>query len=151
MEWCVFGTNMKCYKKSYIHLQVKPILWHRHCGTMVNMCRLWIFNFLSAKSLQISAFFLFSNFRKGRLLYIHPVSRSVDVTIIFFNIYRHISPLLTQYHLIPNSTAPYWPSTTKYQPVPPYIDPVPSYINVPRDKIIRNSVPRDNFSARQIL
>ena len=27
--------------------------------------------------LQISAFFLFSNFRKGRLLYIHPVGRSV--------------------------------------------------------------------------
>ena len=42
--------------------------------------------------LQISAFFLFSNIRKGRLLYIHPVGWlvgrsvgwSVDVTINFF-------------------------------------------------------------------
>ena len=41
--------------------------------------------------LQISAFFLFSNIRKGRLLYIHPVGWSVgwsvDVTINF-SIYR---------------------------------------------------------------
>ena len=62
--------------------------------------------------LQISAFFLFSNFGKGRLLYIRPVGWlvgwsvgwSVDVTINFFNIHRHKSPLLTQYHAIPIST-----------------------------------------------
>ena len=36
--------------------------------------------------LQFSAFFLFSNFRKGRLLYICPVGWLVDVTINFFNI-----------------------------------------------------------------
>ena len=66
-------------------------------------------------NMQFSAFFLFSNFRKGRLLYIRPVGwlvgRSVgwwvDVTINFFNIYRHKSPLLTQYHSIPISTKLY--------------------------------------------
>ena len=46
----------------------------------------------------------------------------------FFNIYRHNSPLLAQYHLIPSSTKLYWPSTTKYQPVPPSTDSVPSNI-----------------------
>ena len=58
--------------------------------------------------LQISAFFLLSKFRKGRLLNLCPVTRSVGwsvgrsvgVTIIFFNIYRHRSLLLTQYHFI---------------------------------------------------
>ena len=55
-----------------------------------------------------------------------------DQISIFFDIYRHKSPLLTQYHLIltqyykvPTSTAPYWHSTTKYQPVPASTDPVP--------------------------
>ena len=56
-------------------------------------------------------FFLFSNFRKGRLLYICHVGRLVgwlvDVTINLFNIYRHKSPILTQYHLIPISTKLY--------------------------------------------
>ena len=39
--------------------------------------------------LQISAFFLFSNFRKGRLLYIHPVGWLVGLStspLMFFNI-----------------------------------------------------------------
>ena len=36
--------------------------------------------------LQISAFFLFSNFRKGRLLYIHPVGWLVNFTINSFSI-----------------------------------------------------------------
>ena len=31
--------------------------------------------------LQFSAFFLFSNFRKGRLLYIRPVGRSVGWSV----------------------------------------------------------------------
>ena len=43
----------------------------------------------------------------------------------FFNIYRHTSLVLTQFHLKPSSTKLYWPSTTKYQPVPPHIDPTP--------------------------
>ena len=43
----------------------------------------------------------------------------------FFNIYRHTSLVLTQFHLKPSSTKLYWPSTTKYQPVPPHIDPAP--------------------------
>ena len=52
-------------------------------------------------------FFYFLNFEKGRLLYIHPVGRLVGwltSPLIFFNIYRHNSPLLTQYHLIPHRT-----------------------------------------------
>ena len=80
----------------------------------------WFKNTWPYCKLQISAFFLFSNIRKGRLLYIHPVGWlvgrlvgwSVDVTINFFNIYRHKSPLLTQYNSIPISTKLYWPSTT---------------------------------------
>ena len=48
---------------------------------------------------------------------------------IFFNIYRHKSLALTQFHLIPSSTKLYWPSTTKYQPVLPSTDLVLSYIN----------------------
>ena len=36
----------------------------------------------------------------------------------FFNICRHKSSILTQYHLIPSNTKLYWPSTTKYHPVP---------------------------------
>ena len=79
--------------------------------------------------LQISAFFLLSNFRKGRLLYIRPVGCLVGVTINFFNIYKHKSPLLTQYHSIPISPKLYWPSTTKLQPVSPHTDPLPSNTN----------------------
>ena len=86
--------------------------------------------------LQISAFFLFSNFRKRQIALYSPcrlvgrsVGRLVDVTINFFNIYRHKSPLLTQYHSIPISTKLYWPSTTKLQPVSPHTDPVPSITN----------------------
>ena len=46
-------------------------------------------------------FFYFLTFEKGRLLYFHPVGWSVGVIINFFNIYRHKSPLFTQYHSIP--------------------------------------------------
>ena len=77
-------------------------------------------------------FFYFLTFEKGKLPYIHPVGQSVgrlvDVTINFFNIYRHKSPLSTQYHSIPISTKLFWPSTIKYQPVLPCKDPVLSYI-----------------------
>ena len=68
--------------------------------------------------LQISAFFLLSNFRKGRLPYIRPVGRLVGrlaSPLIFFNIYRHSSLLLTQYHFT--------------QAVPIYTDPVPPNTN----------------------
>ena len=47
----------------------------------------------------------------------------------FFNIYRHKSVVLTQFHLISSSTKLHWPSTTKYQPVPPHTDPVPPNTN----------------------
>ena len=41
-----------------------------------------------------------------------------QISTFFFNICRHKSSILTQYHLIPSNTKLYWPSTTKYHPVP---------------------------------
>ena len=38
-----------------------------------------------------------------------------DQISTFSNIYRHTSPLLTMYHLIPSSTNLYWPSTSQYR------------------------------------
>ena len=35
---------------------------------------------------------------------------------IHFNIWRHTSPRLTQYHQLPTGTASYWLCTTNYQP-----------------------------------
>ena len=52
-----------------------------------------------------------------------------DQISTFFNIYRHKSVVLTQFHLISGSTKLHWPSTTKYQPVPPHTDPVPPSTN----------------------
>ena len=53
-------------------------------------------------------FFYFLKFEKADCsIFALLVGRSVDVTIIFFNIYRHKSPLLTQYHLILNSAKLY--------------------------------------------
>ena len=52
-----------------------------------------------------------------------------DQISTFFNIYRHKSVVLTQFHLISSSTKLHWPSTTKYQPVPPHTDPVPPSTN----------------------
>ena len=52
-----------------------------------------------------------------------------DQISTFFNIYRHKSVVLTQFHLISSSTKLHWPSTTKYQPVPPHTDPVPPNTN----------------------
>ena len=62
--------------------------------------------------LQISAFFLFPNFQKGRLLYIHPVGRSVgwlvgglvDVTIDFF---QYIETLEHFINTVPLNTKQY--------------------------------------------
>ena len=109
-------------------------------------CEPLLYN-LCCKSLP---FFYFLTFEKAdcsifALLVGRSVGWSVDVTINFFNIYRHKSPLLTQYHSIPISTnqyqviltqyhlvttsiTPYWPSTIKYQPVLPCKGPVLSYI-----------------------
>ena len=42
-------------------------------------------------------------------------SVSPDQISFFSNIYRHTSPLLTMYHLIPSSTNLYWPSTSQYR------------------------------------
>ena len=53
-------------------------------------------------------------------------SVSPDQISTFSNIYRHTSPMLTLYHVIPSSASFYWPSTTKYQTVSPYTDPVPA-------------------------
>ena len=43
------------------------------------------------------------------------VSVTPDQISTFSNIYRHTSPLLTMYHLIPSSTNLYWPSTSQYR------------------------------------
>ena len=51
-----------------------------------------------------------------------------DQISTFFNIYRHESVVLTQFHLIPSSTKLHWPSTTMFQPLPPHTDPV-SYVS----------------------
>ena len=53
-------------------------------------------------------------------------SVSPDQISTFSNIYRHTSPMLTLYHVIPSSASFYWLSTTKYQTVSPYTDPVPA-------------------------
>ena len=49
--------------------------------TAVKSC-IFEFYLTNCKSLP---FFYFLTFEKGRLLYIHPVGRLVDVTINFFN------------------------------------------------------------------
>ena len=48
----------------------------------------------------------------------------------FFNIYRHKSPLLTQFNHISTSTSSYWLINTMYQPVPPSKYHHKSYSNV---------------------
>ena len=52
-----------------------------------------------------------------------------DQSSTFFNMYRHKSFVLTQWHLIPSSTKLYRPSTIKYQLVPPSTDPAPPNTN----------------------
>ena len=49
---------------------------------------------------------------------------NIQPILRFFNIYRHKSLVLTQFHLIP-----YWPSNIIYQPALPHTDPVLSCIN----------------------
>ena len=46
-----------------------------------------------------------------------------------FNLYRHKSPVLTLYFLVPSSTNLYWPSATKYHPASPFTEPVASSTN----------------------
>ena len=48
-------------------------------------------------------------------LWVCHTSVTPDKISTFFNIYRHTSPLLTMYHLIPSSTNLYWPSTSQYR------------------------------------
>ena len=108
------------------------------------------YRFLWTAIANLCLFFYFLTFEKAdcsifALLVSQLVGWLVDVTINSFNIYRHKSPLLTQYHSIPISTnqyqviltqyhlvttsiTPYWPSTIKYQPVLPCKGPVLSYI-----------------------
>ena len=104
--------------------------------TILDFWKKWIFVLNSGFSCKSLPFFYFLIFEKGRLPYIHLVGRSVGWSVgwltsplIFFNIYRHKSPLLTQYHSIPISTKLYWPSTTKLQTVSPHTDPVSSNTN----------------------
>ena len=71
----------------------EPILWVRPGtlgGDYQDIVR-------SASSVQCYCkslpFFYCLTFEKGRLLYIHPVGRLVDVTINFFHISSHKSPI----------------------------------------------------------
>ena len=48
-------------------------------------------------------------------LWVCQASVTPDQISTFSNIYRHTSPLLTMYHLIPSSTNLYWPSTSQYR------------------------------------
>ena len=112
-------------------------------------------NILNCKSLP----FFFCLISKRQIALYSPgwsVGRSVGVTINFFNIYRHTSLLLTQYHFtqavpiytdpvppntnqycliltqyhqVPTSTTLNCSITTKYQSVSPYTDQIPSFIN----------------------
>ena len=62
-----------------------------------------------------------SDFTALYLPYTDLVPPSTDSVPLRTNLYRL---LLTQYHHVPTSSAPYWPSSTNYQPVPPYTVPV---------------------------
>ena len=84
--------------------------------------------------LLISAFLPWSNGWVAlsflvRRLFVCPAMVTPDQISTLFNIYRHKSVVLTQFHLISSSTKLHWPSTTKYQPVPPHTDPVPPNTN----------------------
>ena len=59
-------------------------------------------------------------------LWVCEASVTSDQISTFSNIYRHTSPMLNLYHVIPSSASFYWPSTTKYQTISPYTDPVPA-------------------------
>ena len=48
-------------------------------------------------------------------LWVCQASVSPDQISTFSNIYRHTSPLLALYHLIPSSTNLYWPNTSQYR------------------------------------
>ena len=50
-----------------------------------------------------------------------------DQISTFSNIYRHTSPLLTLYHLIPSSINLYWPSTSQYCHILTQYHQVPTY------------------------
>ena len=98
-KYCVFVGTIHNMGMFYVALKCKE--------PFVCLC---FSTFRNLLILQISAFFLFSNFRKRQIALYSPcwsvgrlVSRSTS-PLIFFNIYRHNSPLLTQYHLIPHRT-----------------------------------------------
>ena len=92
----------------YQELQMHCIAW---CYIMMTKDIFYISQVRQRQNCKSLPFFYCLTFEKGRLLYIHPVGQSVgrlvDVTINYFNIQRHKSPILTQYHLIPISTKLY--------------------------------------------
>ena len=61
--------------------------------------------------------------------FVCPAMVTSDQISTFFNMYRHKSVVLTQFHLTPRSTKLHWPRTTKYQPIPPHTDPTPPNTN----------------------
>ena len=60
---------------------------------------------------------------------VRPAMLICDQINTFFNIFRHKSLVLTQFHLILSSTKLYWTNTGMYQPVLPHTDPAPPSIS----------------------
>ena len=58
-------------------------------------------------------------------------SGTLDFISTFPNIYRHKTPLLTLYHLIPSSINLYWPSTSQYRHILTQYHQVPLIIDRP--------------------
>ena len=81
----------------------------------------------SIQSVLFCFFCILLLFEKTSLICILVTSDQIST---FFNIYRHKSLVLAQFHLTPSNTKFYWPSTTKYQqPVTPHPDIAPPNTN----------------------
>ena len=120
-ELCVFAIYNKLGRSQKFNHPNNGSPKYLFIWQLFTFCKfLPFFYFLTFEKADCSIFTLLVGWSVGRL---------VDVTINFFNIYRHKSPLLTQYNSIPISTKLYWPSTNKLQPVSPHTDPVTSNTN----------------------
>ena len=97
------------------------------CGLM---CRQWCSNWYNTFSTQmvicnihltincVTQLMLYTGDKLSSTIFcclsVRKGSVSPDQISTFSNIYRHTSPLLTMYHLIPSSTNLYWPSNRQY-------------------------------------
>ena len=97
-----FSGNTACPKKYRVSKKIqgvlKNLLWSRNCVTQLKLD--------TVEKLSSSIFCC---------LCVCEASVTPDQISTFSNIYRHTSPLLTLYYLIPNSTNLNWPSTSQYR------------------------------------